>query len=64
MFAHPARVCMTYLEHWMFAMRLAAHFFKAAVASVVHAFIPDLCVHSSSETIVAVSSLLNKAGCR
>lgn len=48
---HPAEVGMTYWEHFWFAMKLASYSFKAALASVVHAFLPFLLKKTASETI-------------
>lgn len=64
MFSHPQDVCMTYVEHWFFAMGLAGHFALAAIRSTVHAFLPNLFVQSSSDAVRRVARLLAESGCR
>lgn len=48
---HPAEVGMTYREHFWFAIKLAGYSFKAALASVIHAFLPFLLKKTASTTI-------------
>lgn len=48
---HPAEVGMTYREHFRFAIKLAGYSFKAALASVIHAFLPFLLKKTASTTI-------------
>jgi len=49
---HPAEVGMTYRSHFRFALKLAGYSFKAALASVVHAFLPFLLKKTASTTIL------------
>ena len=64
LFDHPRSVCMTYLEHCKFSLGLSFHFFKAGIYAIVHAFIPDICVDSSSNTIQYVDKRLRESGCK
>jgi hypothetical protein len=64
MFRHPAQVCLSYAAHWRLSMRLALVFARAALAAVVHAFAPDLCVASSTAAVVEAQAVLATAGCR
>ncbi|HPT03466.1 MAG TPA: DUF6356 family protein [Bacteroidales bacterium] len=48
---HPAEAGMTYGEHFWFAIKLAGYSFKAALASVIHAFLPFLLKKTASTTI-------------
>ena len=61
---HPRDVCMTYVEHCLLSLQFAAMFASASVKAVAHAFVPSLCVHSTSDTADAVQSILLSSGCR
>ena len=56
MFQHPNKVCMTYSEHFLVSLRFSYIFAIASVKSLVHAFIPDIFISSTTDTIKAVSS--------
>ncbi len=51
---HPASVDETYAEHMVTALSFAGPLFKAAAASLAHAFLPFLFVTTGSETITAL----------
>ena len=38
--AHPHRQGLTYLEHWLFVMRIAGRLLATVVAFAVHAMLP------------------------
>ena len=61
---HPARVCMTYCEHWRFALWLSGKLALASAASFVHAFVPDILEHTSSDIIAHLVRVLRRTGCR
>lgn len=63
-FAHPAEVCMTYAEHWLFSMRMAQLFTTAALKSAVHAFVPSAFAKSSTDAVRCADALLAAAGCQ
>jgi hypothetical protein len=63
-FSHPYTVCMTYSEHCNFSLKLARYFFSASCKAFIHAFIPNLFITSSSDTIENVKLLLETSGCR
>ena len=42
MWSHPQSVCMTYLQHLRFSLRLAWRLALMATASLVHAVLPDV----------------------
>jgi hypothetical protein len=48
---HPAEVGMSYGQHLRFALKLARYNFKAAFASVIHAFLPFFLKKTTSSTI-------------
>ena len=64
MFQHPANVCMSYFEHWYFAMEMSGRMLYGSVTSLVHAFIPDLFITSTTDTVNKIQSRLKEVGCR
>ena len=64
LFRHPSQVCMTYAEHCCFSLGLAWSFACACVAAVIHAFIPDVLVTYSSDTVSELRARMRGAGCR
>ena len=64
LFMHPQQVCMTYLEHFWFSMEMSYTFGIASIQAIVHAFYPDACVHSTTDTIHTVQTRLKQVGCR
>ena len=64
LFTHPASVCMTYSTHMWLSLRICYHFAVGSVTSFVHAFLPDICVTSASDTTRHIAHLLATAGCR
>ena len=63
MFVHPSNVCMTYLEHMKFSLELSSVFFIGSIKAIIHAFIPDTCVTSSTDTVRIAGEKMQKAGC-
>lgn len=63
-FSHPDRVCMTYFQHLRFSLYLAKLMFIGSVKAVMHAFIPDIYIHSSSDIISKISLLIKNSGCK
>ena len=64
MFSHPARVCMTYWEHFRFATWLSGQLALASAASLVHAVIPDVFERTSSTIISNLVRVMRETGCR
>ncbi|WP_299074604.1 DUF6356 family protein [uncultured Paraglaciecola sp.] len=48
---HPESVNETYTQHFSVAMSFSMKLFKAAFASLIHAFIPGFCVKTGSKAI-------------
>ena len=48
---HLEDVNMTYVEHMMFSLGLSQIFLVASVKAVIHAFIPDVLITSSTDYI-------------
>lgn len=40
--AHPRQQCITYLEHWLFAMGIACRLLASVTAFVAHAILPAI----------------------
>ena len=64
LFKHPTTVCMTYTSHGIFALRMSFTLFKASIKSLIHAFLPDFFITSTTDCVEYVSQELKKIGCR
>ena len=63
-FDHPQSVCLSYFEHCMFSLKLSYNFFNAGFKAIIHAFIPNLYITSSSNTVDYLKKEMSKIGCR
>ena len=63
-FAHPTDVCMTYLEHMKFSLNLSLTLFIASIQAFVHAIIPDVCVHTTTNVVKTIENKLKNSGCK
>jgi hypothetical protein len=63
-FIHPAQVCMSYYQHFWFSMYLARRFAIGSVKAVIHAFLPDYFITSSSDLIEDIRQDMSKIGCK
>jgi len=64
MFKHPSQVCMTYYQHLLFALEMSYHLGMGAVKSLVHAFLPDYYISSTTDTLSHVQLRLSQSGCK
>ncbi len=64
LFKHPTNVCMTYTEHFIFSMRMSFVLFYGGFCAIVHAFIPDLFITSTTDTIAYIFTQLKSVGCK
>ena len=64
MFSHPSNVCMTYFQHMKLSLELSYLFFIGSIKAIIHAFIPDLFITSSTEIVSIAKEKMSKAGCR
>jgi hypothetical protein len=62
-FQHPQSVCMSYLDHCMFSLKLARYFAVGSMKAVVHAFFPSLYITSSTDLLVTMKEDMSKIGC-
>jgi len=63
MFQHPNKVCMTYYEHFRISLRFSYIFAMASLKSLIHAFIPDLFISSTTDTLERTNIILKTNGC-
>jgi len=64
MFLHPKKVCMTYFQHFRFSMYLCSLFCKGAFFALLHSFLPDFFITSSSDIVNNIQNLIKESGCR
>jgi len=64
MFSHPGSVCMTYFRHFSFAIEMAWYLGTGCIKSTIHAFIPDIFVTSTTDTVALIQRRLSQVGCR
>ena len=64
LFKHPTNVCMTYTEHFMFSMRMSIVLFYGGFCAIVHAFIPDVFITSTTDTVNYIFTQLKSVGCK
>ena len=59
---HPASVGESYLEHMGFALRFAFWLSVAAVAALVHAFVPAACEKTASRIVARLYARTSNRG--
>lgn len=57
---HLRDMNMDYLEHMMISLNYAAILFISCIKALIHSFIPDLFVTSTSECIVEINKNLER----
>ena len=55
---------MTYVEHMKFSMSLSLTLFIASVQAFVHSFLPNLCVHTTTNVVASLDKKLKNSGCK
>ena len=63
LFKHPDDVCMSYTQHCKLSIKLALLMLLGSIKAFIHAFIPDLCVTSTSDINDKITTILNNNGC-
>ena len=63
-FSHPQNVCMTYWKHLKLSMGLSFLFMKGATCALIHSFIPDILLSSSTDISNQITQILKDNGCR
>ena len=64
MFKHPQQVCMTYIDHMILSLQLSRIFCIGSLKAIVHAFLPDYYVKSSTNAVIEAQQMMMNAGCR
>lgn len=62
-FKHPKNVCMTYFEHMKISLTFSFLFFKGNILSIIHAFLPDLFISSTTDINQQIYNILKDNGC-
>ena len=62
-FIHPAKVCMTYFQHFLFSMYLSRKFAIGSIKAFIHAVYPDWYITSSSDLLEDVKADMKTVGC-
>ena len=59
----PESVCMTYKTHLMFSLKLSFKFAMASLKALVHAFIPNIFMSSSTQALNDINKIVKSSGC-
>ena len=62
-FEHPKKVCMTYIKHMKLSLYLSYLLAKGSAKAIVHAFLPDTFITSTSDLTAKVQDILKTSGC-
>lgn len=63
-FTHPNAVCMSYMQHMKLSLRFSKTFFEGSAKALVHAFLPNAYITSTSDITKKMIRELKKSGCR
>ena len=63
LFIHPDDVCMSYTQHCKLSIKLGLLMLLGSIKAFIHAFIPDLCVTSTSDINDKITTILKNNGC-
>ena len=61
-FNHPKNVCMTYLKHMKLSLYLSYLLAKGSAKAIIHAFLPDTFITSTSDLTAKVQDILKTSG--
>ena len=62
--SHPSQVCMTYFQHCLFSLEMSYYFGVGSVKAIIHAFLPDYYITSTTDTVNYIQHRLKNSGCR
>lgn len=62
-FKHPQSVCMSYIQHMRLSLYFSAMMWWGSIQAFIHAFIPDLCITSTSNISKHLYEKLKSSGC-
>jgi hypothetical protein len=61
---HLKKVCMTYIEHACFSLKISGCFFVGGICAYVHAFFPNLFPKTSSKISKYIRNEIRQTGCK
>lgn len=61
---HLKKVCMTYIEHACFSLKLSGCFFLGGVCAYIHALIPNRFTKTSTQICKYIQDEIRKNGCK
>lgn len=61
---HPTKVCLTYYTHFKLSMTLSIKFAMASFKALIHAFLPEYFINSSTNIIIEINELLIENKCK
>ena len=64
MFKHPKNVCMTYYKHMKLSLNFSFILLKCSIFALIHAFLPDYFITSTTDYNRQIEELLKNSGCR
>ena len=59
---HPRSVNETYFEHFLFAIKFSAVLGLAAIAALIHAFVPAMCEKTASRIVAQLYERTHNRG--
>ena len=62
-FSHPNSLCMTYRKHLTLSLKYSKLLFIASIKAIIHAFLPNLFITSTSNTIIKINELIKINNC-
>ena len=60
---HPKKVCMDYLEHLNFSLKISNSLFKGSVKALIHSFLPKYYETSTTNLVEELKSEIINSGC-
>ena len=63
LFSHPNKVCMTYFQHMRLSLYFSSILMLGSIQSIVHAFLPDIYITSTTDLTRKLKLILDKSGC-
>lgn len=61
---HLTEINMEYREHCLFSLNLARHMLWGSICAIIHAFLPDVAIKSSTLISGKISGLIKSVGHR
>lgn len=62
-FKHPSNVCMSYFQHMKLSLHFSGILIIGSIQALIHAFIPDICITSTTDVSNKINTMLKSNGC-